>query len=135
MILVTRDPLKAESVTATVLKESNGGVVTFMGVTRGETNGRKVLGLEYEIYPDMAEKMLQRISDEVFQHWGIADVSITHRFGFLKPGDISMVVSVASPHRKSAFEACQYVVDRIKQDVPIWKKEVFEDGSVWIGSE
>ena len=131
MILVTREPLDPEAVTATVRRESNGAVVTFLGTTRNETVGHRVLYLEYEAYEGMAGKMLTRIAGEVSDRWGIADVSIAHRFGRLQPGEVSMVVAVASPHRAAAFEACQYVVDRVKQNVPIWKKEVFQDGAAW----
>ena len=132
MILVTREPLNTEAVTATVQKESNGGVVTFLGATRNETEGNRVLYLEYEAYEGMAGKMLARIAEEVSERWGIADVSIAHRFGRLQPGEVSMVVAVASPHRQEAFQACLYTVDRIKENVPIWKKEVYEDGEEWI---
>ena len=135
MILMTREPLNTEALTATVRRESNGGVVTFLGTTRNETGGRRVLYLEYEAYEGMAGKMLARIAEEVTERWGIADVSIAHRFGRLELGEVSMLVAVASPHRAAAFEACQYVVDRVKQNVPIWKKEVFEDGAAWVGIE
>jgi molybdopterin synthase catalytic subunit len=135
MILVTHEPLNSEAVTATVRRESNGAVVTFLGTTRNETGGHRVLYLEYEAYEAMAGKMLTRIAEEIRDRWGIADVSIAHRFGRLELGEVSMVVAVASPHRAAAFEACQYVVDRVKQNVPIWKKEVFEDGAAWVGIE
>lgn len=135
MILVTREHLNPESVTATIRRDSNGGVVTFLGTTRNDTDGRRVLYLEYEAYPEMAHKMLARIAEEIRDRWGIADVSIAHRFGRLEVGEVSLVVAVASPHRAQAFAACQYAVDRIKQNVPIWKKEVFADGSVWVGME
>jgi MoaE-MoaD fusion protein len=135
MILVTREPLNSEAITATVQRASNGGVVTFLGTTRNETGGRRVLYLEYEAYEGMAGKMLTRIAEEILDRWGIADVSIAHRFGRLEPGEVSMVVAVASPHRAAAFQACQYIVDRVKQNVPIWKKEVFEDGAAWVGIE
>ncbi|MCZ6892143.1 MAG: molybdenum cofactor biosynthesis protein MoaE [Chloroflexi bacterium] len=135
MILVTREPLDPEVVTATVRRESNGAVVTFLGTTRNETGGHRVLYLEYEAYEGMAGKMLTRIAGEVSERWGIADVAIAHRFGRLQPGEVSMVVAVASSHRAAAFEACQYVVDRVKQNVPIWKKEVFQDGAAWVGIE
>ena len=135
MILVTREPLDPEAVTATVRRESNGAVVTFLGTTRNETGGHRVLYLEYEAYEGMAGKMMTRIAGEVSERWGIADVSIAHRFGRLQPGEVSMVVAVASPHRAAAFEACQYAVDRVKQNVPIWKKEVFQDGAAWVGIE
>ena len=135
MILVTRESLDPEAITATVRKEANGGVVTFLGTTRSDSDGRRVLYLEYEAYEGMAEKMLGSIAEEIRQRWGITDVSIAHRFGRLELGEISLVVAVASPHRQEAFQACLYTVDRIKQNVPIWKKEVFEDGEVWIGIE
>ena len=135
MILITRELLDPEAITATVRKDTNGGVVTFLGTTRNDSDGRRVLYLEYEAYEGMAEKMLGRIAGEIRQRWGITDVSIAHRFGRLEIGEISLVVAVASPHRQEAFQACLYVVDRVKQNVPIWKKEVFEDGEVWVGIE
>ena len=132
MILVTRESLNPETVTATVRQEANGGVVTFLGTTRGDNDGRRVLYLEYEAYEGMAEKMLGLIAQEICQRWGISDVSIAHRFGRLEIGEVSLVVAVASPHRQEAFQACLYTVDRIKENVPIWKKEVYEDGEEWI---
>ena len=135
MILVTHETLSPESITATVSANTNGGVVTFLGTTRNETDGRRVLYLEYEAYQDMAEKTLARVAREVNDRWGITDLAIAHRLGRLEIGDVSLVVAAASPHRAEAFAACQYVVDRIKQDVPIWKKEVFADGEVWVGME
>ena len=135
MILLTRKPLDPQALTATVHSDANGGIVTFLGTTRNETGGRHVLYLEYEAYEGMADKMLARIAQEISKRWGITDISIAHRFGRLEIGDVSLVVAVASPHRAEAFAACQYVVDRIKQDVPIWKKEVFADGAVWVGVE
>ncbi len=135
MILVTRESLDPEAITATVRKEANGGVVTFLGTTRNDSDGRRVLYLEYEAYEGMAEKMLGLISEEISHRWVITDISIAHRFGRLEIGEISLVVAVASPHRQEAFQACLYTVDRIKQNVPIWKKEVFEDGEVWVGIE
>ena len=135
MILVTHDTLDPEAVTSTVRDDANGGVVTFLGTVRNSTDGRQVVYLEYEAYQDMAEKVLARIAREVTERWGIDHTSIAHRFGRMEIGDVSLVVAVASPHRAQAFAACQYVVDRIKQDVPIWKKEVFQDGEVWVGME
>lgn len=136
MILLTRDPLDPETLTATVRAAANGGVVTFLGTVRNNTDGRQVLYLEYEAYEDMAEKVLARIVREVTERWGGAvHASISHRFGRMEIGDVSLIVAVASPHRAEAFAACQYIVDRIKQDVPIWKKEVFQDGEVWVGME
>ena len=91
--------------------------------------------LEYEAYQPMAENMLQQIADELREKWGIDDFAVAHRVGRVDIGEISLVVALSSPHRQQAFEAGQYVVDRIKQLVPIWKKEAFEGGEVWVGSE
>ena len=134
MIEITHEPLDPEAITAKVGKNSNGAVVTFLGTTRSFTGNRKVLHLEYEAYQPMADKMLAEIVDEIRQRWSLEDVAVAHRLGRLEIGEISLVVAVASPHRKEAFAACQYSVDRIKQIVPIWKKEFFEDGEVWVGS-
>tara|TARA_Y100001949_G_C15935636_1_gene307756 strand:+ start:396 stop:770 length:375 start_codon:yes stop_codon:yes gene_type:complete len=117
-----------------VKNTSNGGVVTFEGTTRDETHGRKVVRLEYQAYPEMAERIFQQIFDEVLGHWGLTNVAVAHRIGKLELGETSLLVAVAAPHRAEAFSITMYVVDRIKEIVPIWKKEFFEDGSVWVGS-
>lgn len=135
MILVTRDPLDPEAITATVRHPASGGVVTFLGTTRNHSNGRAVLYLEYEAYEGMAERELARIAEESRERFGVREVSIAHRFGHLDIGDISLVVAVGSDHRREAFAACAHVVDRIKETVPIWKKEVFQDGEVWVGMD
>ena len=134
MIELTHDVLDPERVTATVCKDANGAVVTFLGTTRDVTAKRKVLYLEYEAYQPMAEAKLGEIVEEIRQKWPIQDISVAHRLGRLEIGDISLVVAIGSPHREAAFQACGYVVDRIKQTVPIWKKEYFEGGEVWIES-
>ena len=134
MIEITHEPLDPESVTARVRKDTNGAVATFLGTTRSSTGDRKVLHLEYEAYRPMADAKLAEIVEEMLDRWSV-DVAISHRLGRLEIGDISLVVAVASPHRKDAFAACQYSVDRIKQLVPIWKKEFFEGGEVWVGSQ
>ena len=135
MILITNDPLDPELLTLAVRRDSNGAAITFLGVTRDRNEGRSVEHLEYEAYPDMAEKQIVAIFVEVQERWGITDLAVAHRLGRLQIGEISLVVAVASRHRRSAFEACIYVVDRIKQDVPIWKKEIFLGGEMWVGSE
>ena len=135
MIEITHDPLDPQEITARVRSEANGAVVTFLGTTRRFTGGREVLHLEYEAYRPMADNKLAEIAQEMRERWSVEDVSIVHRLGRLEIQDISLVVAVASPHRKEAFAACQYSVDRIKQTVPIWKKEFFEDGEVWVGSQ
>jgi len=135
MIEITNEVLDPESITATLRKDTNGAVVTFLGTTRRLTDGHNVLHLEYEAYRPMADKQLAGIVREIKDSWSIEDIAIYHRLGRLEIGEVSLVVAVASPHRQAAFEACQHSVDRIKQIVPIWKKEFFEDGDVWVGSD
>ncbi|SVB45971.1 uncharacterized protein METZ01_LOCUS198825 [marine metagenome] len=133
-IIITTEPLDTDSVTKLVKSTGNGSVVTFEGTTRDETNGRKVLRLEYEAYPEMAEKTFQQIFDEVWGRWELDNVAVAHRIGRLELGETSLLVAVAAPHRAEAFSITMYVVERIKEIVPIWKKEFFEDGSVWVGN-
>ena len=134
MIEITFEPLDPDSVTAKVRKDGNGAVVTFLGTTRDSTGSRDVLHLEYEAYEPMAKKKLAEIIGEMREKFGVEDAAVSHRLGRLQIGEISLVIAVASPHRKDAFAACQYAVDRIKQTVPIWKKEYFQGGEVWIES-
>ena len=115
--------------------ELNGSVITFLGTTRLFNEGRKVLYLEYETYPEMAAKELEKVRQEIRERWGISDVAIAHRLGRLEIEDVSMIVAVASPHRKEGFQAAAYVVDRVKESVPIWKKEYFEGGSHWVACD
>jgi molybdopterin synthase catalytic subunit len=110
-------------------------VVTFLGTTRDENAGRTVTLLEYEGYRPMADKMLARVADEMAERWELGGVAIGHRLGRVDIGEISLVIAASAAHRAAAFEAVGYAVDRIKQIVPIWKKEHFEGGEVWIGSQ
>ena len=135
MIQITHEELEPDKITAQVRRDTNGAVLTFLGTTRSVTRGRRVLHLEYEAYRPMADNKLAEIADEMRQRWDVQEVAIGHRLGRLEIGDVSLVVAVASPHRAHAFKACQYAVDRIKQIVPIWKKEYFEGGEVWVGSQ
>ena len=135
MIHITSDPLEPNSVTEIVRNNSNGAVITFLGTTRDSTDGKNVNYLEYEAYQPMAQNMIQQILDEVKERWEIEDLAISHRLGKVEIGEISMVVAISSPHRKQAFEAGQYSIDRIKEIVPIWKKEFFDNGEEWVGSE
>ena len=109
--------------------------MTFVGTTRDHTAGRRVLRLEYEAYRPMADEQLQRVADEMCDRWELTGASIHHRLGRLEIGEASLVVAVSSAHRQAAFEACHFSIDRIKQIVPIWKKEFFEGGEVWVGSQ
>ena len=135
MIEITHDELDPESITGRVKHDAAGAVVTFLGTTRDHTGDRRVLFLEYEAYRPMADQQLARVAGEIQERWGLTGVAIAHRLGRLEVGETSLVVAVSAAHRKDAFEACHYSVDRIKQIVPIWKKEFFEGGEVWVGSQ
>ena len=134
MIEITHDILDPAAVAAKVSRDTNGAVVTFLGVTRNFTGDRQVLHLAYEAYRPMADAKLAEVADEMRNRWPV-EIAISHRLGTLEIGEVSLVVAVGSPHRKDAFEACHYSIDRIKQIVPIWKKEFFADGGVWVGSQ
>jgi molybdopterin synthase catalytic subunit len=126
------DPRRVEQL---VIDDASGALVTFAGTVRDHARGKRVTALEYEAYPPAAEKMLEQIGDEIFERWGIRTVAIEHRYGLLQIGEISVVIAVSSAHREVAFDACRYAIERIKVLVPIWKREIYDDGAVWIGSE
>ena len=116
-----------------MLTGAAGAIVTFDGVVRNQTKGRPVISLHYEAYPPMAVKEMGRIGGEIRERWPQIDrIGMIHRFGELAISESSIVIVVTSPHRKAAFEACQYAIDRLKQTVPIWKKEIFADGEEWV---
>ena len=135
MIEITHRRLDPEQVTQQDKQDTNGAVVTFLGATRDNFEGKRVLKLEYEAFEEMALKKLEEIRQEIMAEFGIEDIAIAHRIGPVDIGEISLVVAVASPHRKEAFFACHKLVDRLKETVPIWKKEVYEDGSRWVACE
>lgn len=132
MFEIVQDILDLRTLAQSVASESDGAIATFSGIVRGMNKGKKVLFLEYEAYPEMAVKMMERIGDEVKATWGLESLRIQHRVGRLNVGETSVVIVVSSPHRDDAFAACQYAINRLKRIVPIWKKEVFEDGEVWV---
>lgn len=117
-----------------VQEDGAGGVVTFIGTVRDQTKGKKVLRLEFEAYAPMAISEMTKIAEDVREKWSAFKVAIHHRVGVLEIGDIAVVIAVSTPHRKAAFEACEFGIDTLKETVPIWKKEVFEDGEVWVAA-
>ncbi len=135
MIELTPQPLDPEKFTSAVRRSANGAVVTFLGATRDNFEGKRVLTLEYEAFDEMAVKKLEEVRRELMVEFGLEDMAIGHRTGSVAIGEISLVVAVGSPHRKEGFYACHKAVDRIKEVVPIWKKEVYEDGSRWVACE
>jgi molybdopterin synthase catalytic subunit len=130
--LLTADPLDERAVATQLECDGAGAIVTFVGRVRAHSRGRDVTKLEYEAYPEMAEKVFAQIADEVRERGGIIDVAIHHRVGMLGVGEISVVIAVSAAHRSPAFDACHYAIDRLKQIAPIWKKEHSPDGAVWV---
>ena len=128
MFKITSDEIELGDVIRAVEAEDAGAIVHFLGVVRNNTEGREVSYLEYEAYPPMAEKKMAEIAQEIHEKWGLNRVAMIHRVGRLEIGEVSVAVAVASPHRKEAFEACHYAMNRLKQIVPIWKREVWADG-------
>jgi molybdopterin synthase catalytic subunit len=129
---ITPDPISADDVIARLADPAVGAVATFVGVVRGETDGRQTLHLEYEAYPAMAEAGLAQIGDEVQERWpSIRQVAIVHRVGRLEIGEIVTVIAVSAAHRPEIFDALRFCIDRLKKIVPIWKKEVWADGEEW----
>jgi MoaE-MoaD fusion protein len=130
---ITREPIDKAGLERRLLAGEAGAVVTFDGVVREQTGGRRVVRLQYEAYEPMAVKELRRLAAEVRERWPeVARLGMVHRFGELEISESSVVIVVTSPHRRVAFEACRYAIDRLKQTVPIWKKEIFEDGEEWV---
>jgi molybdopterin synthase catalytic subunit len=131
---VTTEPLSADALADAVTVPEAGGVCVFLGVVRNTNAGRSVVALEYEAHEPMAEAKLEEIGESVYQRWPeVKQVALVHRIGRLGIGEASVVIAVAAAHRRDAFEACHFAIDRLKQTVPIWKREVFEDGAVWVG--
>ncbi len=130
---ITREPIDKAALELRILTEGTGALVTFDGTVRDHTKGRGVVKLQYEAYPAMAVKEMRKVGEEMRERWpDIERIGIIHRFGELNVKESSIVIVVASPHRKVAFAACHYAIDRVKETVPIWKKEIFTDGEAWV---
>lgn len=133
MVRLTRDPIDYHQLTEEVRRGDCGAVVVFLGTVRDLTGDRVTVALDYEAYPGMAEKKMTEIEQETRQRWPVGAIVLEHRLGHLEVGDISVAVAVSCPHRAQAFDACRYAIDRLKELVPIWKKENWADGSTeWI---
>lgn len=133
--VITTEPIIPETVLQKVMHNDHGASISFVGTTREFTSGLRTLKLEYDCYVPMAIKTLQQIDDEIQQQWAGTLVAITHRIGSVKIGEISVVIAVSAPHREMCYSASKYAIERLKEIVPIWKKEVWEDGSEWKGSQ
>lgn len=132
---LTDEPINVTDVMNKVIQRDAGAVTLFVGTVRELTNGKKTLYLIYEAYEEMAVKKLIQIGREIQEKWEGADVAITHRTGKLDISDIAVVIAVSTPHRHDAYEASRYAIERIKEIVPIWKKEHWEDGEEWVGNQ
>ena len=135
MFRVTDKPINLQELVDFVTDPEAGAVATFIGTTRNNNEGRKVIALDYEAYPEMAEKQLARRGEEAGQKWQICRMAIVHRLGPVQITEPSVIIAVSAAHREAAFAACRFAIEEIKKTVPIWKKEVYEGGEIWIGTQ
>jgi molybdopterin synthase catalytic subunit len=134
MVALTEDPVSVEEVIESVRVHEAGAIDVFIGTVRNKTGGNKVLRLEYEAYEKMALKEMADIVSEAAQQWPVLKARMVHRVGVLSLGEIAVAIAVATPHRRDAFEACSFMIEEVKKRVPIWKKEFFEGGEVWVAA-
>ncbi len=127
-------PLNIQSCIDWVMSPECGGIDVFIGTVRNATKGKKVVQLEFEAYESMAVNEMKKIAEDVLLKWPVQKILIHHRTGLLNIGEVPVIIAVAAAHRAAAFEACRYAIDTLKQSVPIWKKEVFQDGEVWVAA-
>lgn len=133
-IKLTEEPLNIPACVEWVMSPDCGGIDVFIGTVRNATKGKTVLRLEFEAYRQMALKEMQKIADQAMEKWPVQRILLHHRTGILQVGEVPVVIAVAAAHRAAAFDACRYIIDTLKQAVPIWKKEFFEDGEVWVAA-
>lgn len=132
MIQLTDQPIVVSDVLAAVQHDRAGAVDVFIGTVRNHNNAQTVVRLEYEAYAPMALKKMEELADEARRRWPVEALALVHRVGRLEIGDVAVVVAVATPHRAESFEACRWLIDTLKQTVPIWKKEVYSTGEEWL---
>src|SRR5580658_4484996 len=135
LISLVKEPIDSASLAAQVKQGQDGAVVVFDGIVRNNTRGRRTLYLVYEAYEEMALRVMKALAGDAVAAHGVRDVAIVHRLGRLEIGETSILIVVASAHRAQAFDACRWLIDTLKQTVPIWKKEMFADGAVWAQGE
>ncbi|MEO0041391.1 MAG: hypothetical protein RL329_839 [Bacteroidota bacterium] len=133
-IQLLHTPLQTESCIAHVEHVEAGGIAVFIGTVRRKTQQKTVVRLEFEGYEPMAIAEMHKIAAKTVEKYGVIRFSMHHRVGILYPSEIAVVIAVSTAHRAASFEACRYAIDTLKETVPIWKKEVFEDGSVWVAA-
>ncbi len=133
-IHLTDQPLSTPKCQEFVTTDEAGGISIFVGTVRNQTKGKTVLRLEFEAYKPMAVSEMTKIANQIKSNWPAHRVSIHHRVGTLQIGEIAVIIAVSCAHRNAAFEACQFAIDTLKETVPIWKKEIFEDGDCWVAA-
>ena len=133
-IEITYQTIDVQSVISSASSEKAGAINVFIGTIRDNAAHKKVIKLEYEAFDSMALKKLKELATQARERWPIAGLSIVHRKGVLQIGDVAVVVAVSTPHRAASFEACEWLIDTLKVVVPIWKKEFYEDGQVWVAA-
>ncbi|MCU0390272.1 MAG: molybdenum cofactor biosynthesis protein MoaE [Thermoflexibacter sp.] len=134
MIYITENKININEVLDFVQDSGAGAIDVFIGTVRNKTSEKKVVRLEYEAYDKMAIKQMEEIVNQALSQWNILKYAVVHRKGILQIGEAAVIVAVATPHRQAAFEACKYIIDTIKDNVPIWKKEIYEDGEIWVAA-
>jgi molybdopterin synthase catalytic subunit len=133
-IQISESPLDIPACVDWVMSPSCGGIDVFIGTVRNATKGKEVLRLEFEAYQQMAMNEMRKIAEQAKAKWPVEKVLVHHRTGVLQVGEVPVIIAVAAAHRAAAFDACRYIIDTLKQTVPIWKKEFFEDGEVWVAA-
>lgn len=134
MIFLTEDPIDMNAAYEHIQTGEAGAINFFFGVVRNNTQEKAVEQLDYEAYAPMAVREMQKIADEACRRWPVLKYIVIHRTGILRIGEMAVLIGVSTPHRGDSFEATRYIIDTIKQTVPIWKKEQFEDGDVWVNA-
>ena len=134
-VKITDSKINEEEITDSVKNRESGAVITFLGTARRSSRGREVIHLEYDAYPEMAEKKMKEIIADLIDKYKVSDAAFIHRIGKVELGETIVIIAVSAPHTEEAFEASRYAVRRLKSVVPIWKKEVWADGEEWIGYE
>ncbi len=135
MFEIVQQPIDLTRLVAAVARPGAGAIVTFTGTTRDTNAGRSVTRLEYEAYPEMAVREMCRIGEDAVGRFGVAAIAMAHRTGVVEIGEASVAIAVSSAHRDAAFQACRFAIDRLKEIVPIWKKEHYQGGEIWIGAQ
>ncbi len=133
-IQLLEHPLSPQACIDYVSNDNAGGISVFIGTVRNQTKGKPVIRLEFEVYRPMAISEMRKIAERAAGQWPVEKMSIHHRIGALNIQEIAVIIAAATPHRRAAFEACQFAIDTLKETVPIWKKEIFKDGEVWVAA-